>query len=120
MKNLLRSAVLALALLFAGTALAADIKDGNAMIKPLKGERFSIDGNHLTRAQLFGYISEMKESEGITGIVLRKGGDDAQRSVIRSIAGTLGLQAFEEEGRRQLKPLGPAPAVGDTDNDPDD
>lgn len=116
MKNLLRNALLALSLVFAGAALAADIKDGNALVKPIKGERFAIDGNQLTKAQLFGYISEMKEAEGITGIVLRKGGDEEQRNIIRSIAGALELEAFEEEGRKQLKPLGAAPAAVDPGN----
>ena len=47
--------------------------------------------------------------EHITGVVIRRGADDAQKQAIVSSAKTLQIEAFEEDGR-DLKPLGEAPA----------
>lgn len=111
-------AIVALALALAGGLASArsDIKDGNAFIKPEKGARYSIDGYTMGKAELYGYIGELRDSEHITGIVLKKGGDDEQRHIIGTIAKTLGLKSYEQDGR-ELKDLPqpqstePAPAV---------
>lgn len=93
-------------LLLAGSAVAADFKDGRAQVVPIKNDRFAIEGFEMGKAQLFGYIADVKETQGITGIVLRqaKRASDDQRNAIASIAGTLDLEAFTEE-RRKLVPL---------------
>jgi len=117
-------AALALGLAMGGAAQArSDIKDGNAIVKPAKGQRYSIDGNTLDKASLYGYLGDMRDTDHITGIVLKKGGDDEQRRIIGSIAKALGLKSFEQDGR-ELKeipqpqtqqpatpPAAPAPAA---------
>lgn len=98
-KMIIRVALVALALVAAGSALArSDVRDGNAMVKPQGEDRYSIDGFQMGKAELFGYISELKETKALTGVVLKRGGNDEQRHVIGSIARTLQLKAFEQDG----------------------
>lgn len=105
MKNLMRGLVLAGGLIAATGAFArSDIRDGNAMVGPVKGERYSIDGVTMGKAELYGYIGDLRDSEHVTGIVLKRGGSDEQRHIIGVIARTLQLKAFEQDGR-QLKPI---------------
>ncbi len=66
--------------------------------------KFSIDGSTMGKAELFGYISDLKDREHLTGVVLKRGGDDEQRRIVGSIARTLQLKAFEQDGR-DLKPI---------------
>jgi hypothetical protein len=80
------------------------VRDGNAMVVPVKGDKYSIDGSTMGKAELFGYISDLKDREKLTGLVLKKGGDDEQRRSIASIAKTLELKAFEQDGG-DLKPI---------------
>lgn len=101
----MRAAMLALALVATGSAFArSDVRDGNAMVKPQGEDKYSIDGFTMGKAELFGYISELKETQSATGIVLKRGGNDEQRHVIGSIARTLQLKAFEQDGR-ELKSI---------------
>lgn len=109
----MRAAMLALVLVLVagGNAFArSDVRDGNAMVKPQGEDKYSIDGFTMGKAELFGYISELKETESATGIVLKRGGNDEQRRVIGSIARTLQLKAFEQDGR-ELKSIDLPPEV---------
>lgn len=89
-----------------GTVLAADIKDGHALINPAPDDRYAIDGFIFAQADLSGYMNDLKQSDQITGIVLRRGksASEAQRRGIAEIAATLQLEAFEQDGRK-LTPL---------------
>ena len=108
MKTLMRGALLALGLAAMTAAFArSDVDNGNAMIAPVKGDKYSIDGSIMGKAELFGYISDLKDREHLTGVVLKRGGDDEQRKIIGSIAKTLQLKAFEQDGGN-LKPIEPA------------
>ncbi|MDR2011984.1 MAG: hypothetical protein LBQ20_02820 [Rhodanobacter sp.] len=116
MKRLIASAWLVFGLVTAiGAAARSDVRDGNAFVEPVRNARYSIDGTTMGKAELFGYISDLKDREHLTGIVLKHGGDDAQRHVIGSIARTLQLKAFEQEGRNlksiDLPPKEPEPSA---------
>lgn len=105
MKSLVRGLVLAAGMVVAAGAYArSDVRDGNAMVQPVKSDRYSIDGSTMGKAELFGYISDLKDREELTGIVLKKGGSDEQRKSIGSIARTLQLKAFEQVDG-ELKPI---------------
>jgi hypothetical protein len=103
--------LLALGLFLAGVAQAGSIKDGRAVVTAAKEDRYQIDSYTLGKAELFGYISDLKETRKITGIVLKNGhGKDSQASAeqrhsIASIGNTLQLETFTQEGR-DLTPLG--------------
>jgi hypothetical protein len=125
MKNLIRGAVLALGLATMTGAFArsdVDVRDGNAMVTPAKGGKYSIDGSTMGKAELFGYISDLRDREHLTGVVLKRGGNADQRKVIGSIAKTLELKAFEQDGG-DLKPIdlpaaAPTPPPPPIDNKP--
>lgn len=108
MKNITCGLMLALGIAAVPcTCAASDVRDGNAMVTPAHGDRYSIDGSTMGKAELFGYISDLKDREHLTGVVLKRGGDDEQRKIIGSLAKTLQLKAFEQDGGT-LKPIDPA------------
>jgi hypothetical protein len=99
MIKFMRIAILALGFLTAAAAFArSDIRDNRAWVKPIKGEKFSINGYTMGKVELYGYLGQLRDDEHITGVVLRSGGDDAQRKVITSSCKTLEIEAFEEDG----------------------
>jgi hypothetical protein len=99
MIKIMRVALLALGLLTMAVAFArGDVRDGKAYVKPEKGGLYSINGYKMGKVELYGYLGQLRDDEHITGVVLKRGGDDAQRKVITSSARTLEIQAFEEDG----------------------
>lgn len=122
-KNTLRIAALMLSFAVMSVAFArSDVHDGNAIVKPVKGDKFSIDGAVMGKAELYGYMGDLRDREQFSGIVLKRGGTDEQRQVIGSIARTLGLKAFEDDGG--LKPIdlpqaAPTPAAPPIENKDD-
>jgi len=105
MIKIIRIAMLALGFVTAAAAFAAgDVRDGKAYVKPLKDEKFSINGYTMGKVELYGYLGQLRDDEHITGVVLRRGADDAQKKAISSSAKTLQIEAFEEDGT-DLKPL---------------
>jgi hypothetical protein len=108
MIKMMRIALLALGLLTMATAFArGDVRDGKAYVKPIKGEKYSINGYMMGKVELYGYLGQLRDDEHITGVVLKRGGSDAQRQVITSSARTLQIEAFEEDGGDlKVLPLG--------------
>ena len=105
MIKFVRIATLALGLVTAAAAFArGDVRDNRAWVKPEKGEKFSINGYTMGKVELYGYLGQLRDDEHITGVVLRRGADDAQKKAISSSAKTLEIEAFEEDGG-DLKPL---------------
>jgi hypothetical protein len=76
MRNSMLVAAIAALFMSAHAFAAAGIDDGNLIVKPAKQDRFATSGYVLGKAELFGYIGELKDSDHITGIVLR----DARRA----------------------------------------
>lgn len=108
--SMLRAAALAFGLALAASASArSDIKDGNALVKPMKDDKYQIDGVTMGKAELYGYMGNLRDDEHITGIVLKRGGTDEQRRIVGVIAKTLGLKSYEQDGR-ELKEI-PQPAA---------
>ena len=59
-KQLVAASALALGLA-TGIAMArSDVKDGNALVQPAKNDRYAIDGAVMGKAELFGYISDLR------------------------------------------------------------
>lgn len=102
--------VLFAAAFMAGAVHAADIKDGRAIVVPAKDERYSIDSFTFGKAELFGYLSDLKDTKKITGIVLKNGrkatekATDEQKRSVASIGSTLELETFSQEGK-EVSPL---------------
>lgn len=115
MKNLFEKSktlllLLVLSFFLAGLAHAASIRDGRAVVTPAKEDHYTIDSYTFGKAELFGYLSDLKETKKITGIVLKNGrskdskATDEQRKSIASIGNTLQLETFTQDGK-ELVPL---------------
>ena len=99
MMKMMRVLLLALGLVtMTGAFAAGDVRDGKAYVKPMKGEKFSINGYTMGKVELYGYLGQLRDDEHITGVVLKGGGTDTQRQVIVSSCKTLQIEAFEEDG----------------------
>ncbi|MGH8042070.1 MAG: hypothetical protein ACREPN_08520 [Rudaea sp.] len=60
------------ALMCAASAFAADgIDNGHLLVKPSKNNTFQTGEFIMGKAELFGYVGDLKDSQKITGIVLR-------------------------------------------------
>jgi hypothetical protein len=110
MKNMLGKTqkllvLLALGLFLASAVQAGSIRDGRVVVTPAKEDRYKVDSYTFGKAELFGYISELKETKKITGIVLKNGhskdsqASDEQRHSIASIGNTLQLETFTQDGK---------------------
>ena len=98
---------LLLSLFLAGSVHAGSIKDGRVTVKPAKEDRYQVDGYTFGKAELFGYLSDLKETSHITGIVLKDGSKKAseeQRKSVASIGNTLQLETFTQDGK-DIQPL---------------
>ncbi|HET9032360.1 MAG TPA: hypothetical protein VFN25_05575 [Dokdonella sp.] len=102
--------MLVMSLFLATAAQAGSIEDGRVVVKPVKENRYQVDGYTFGKAELFGYVSDLKETKKITGIVLKNGrsksskATDEQRDSVASIGSTLQLETFTDDGG-DLEPL---------------
>lgn len=82
------------------------IDNGNLLVKPSKNDTFAMEGYVMGKAELFGYIGDLKDRNKITGIVLRdaKRATPEQKHVLVVTAQAQHIDAFEESDG-QLIPL---------------
>ncbi|MEO8672434.1 MAG: hypothetical protein ABI411_14045 [Tahibacter sp.] len=98
--------VLIAGLLLSAAATAGDVKNGNAYIKPVETDRFVIGGTPLGKNLLLARLQELKDSEHITGVVLRNAdkASGEHRHLLKVISEYLEIAAFTEDGKN-LAPL---------------
>lgn len=103
MRKIIVAAAAALAFFAAGIQ-ARDSIDGNRLVvKPYKNGTFEAGEFRFGKAELFGYVGDLKDTKKITGILLRDG-DKAtpeQRHLIAEIAKAQELEATIELGGKQ-------------------
>jgi hypothetical protein len=116
-KFLARTAACAL-LLVVFSAQARDSFDGDRLIvKPYKGDTFETGEYRFGKAELFGYIGDLKDHRKLTGILLRNGAkaSDLQKHLIAEIAKAQEIDAVVELDGKQQPLVDPqAPASGAT------
>ena len=110
-----QAALAALALFFcASVAMARDAFDGSrVIIKPYKDGTFEAGEFRFGKAELFGYVGDLKDTKKITGMLLRDSAKatDEQKHVIAEIARSQQLDAIVEvNGKEQplVDPKAPA------------
>jgi hypothetical protein len=96
----------ALALAFVAVSCQArDSIDGSlVVVRPYKGGTFETGEFRLGKAELFGYIGDLKDTRKITGILLRDGGKATpeQKHALAEIAKEQELEAtIELDGKQQ-------------------
>jgi hypothetical protein len=112
-KFLARTAACAL-LLTAFAAQARDSFDGDRLIvKPYKGDTFETGEYRFGKAELYGYIGDLKDSKHIKGMLLRDGGkaSDEQKHIIATIAQSQQIDAVIELDGKQQPLVDPKPAA---------
>ncbi len=98
-------------------AFARDpIKDGKLMITPAKADRFEAAEYTLGKAELYGYVSDLKETKKITGIVIMKGdkATDMQKHLIAITAKALQVDAFIDLDGKTQTLVDPTPSTDTT------
>jgi len=101
MKRFVRKVLVVMAtLLLALPVLAKDVRDGKLSVEPARDDRFSVSGFTMGKAELYGYLSELKSSEGLRTIVLKrsKKASEAQLRALGSIARALEIEAVDTDG----------------------
>jgi hypothetical protein len=112
-KFIVRSAGFAMML----TALAAQARDSfdgdRLIVKPYKGDTFETGEYRFGKAELYGYIGDLKDSKHIKGMLLREGGkaSDEQKHIIATIAQSQQIDAVIELDGKQQPLVDPKPAA---------
>ena len=115
MRKLILASMAAVAVFATSLAFARDpIHDGRLEIKPAKEDHFEAAEYTLGKAELYGYISDLKETKKITGILLLRG-DKAttnQKHLIAISAKALSLDAFIDMDGKVQPLTDPTPTPG--------
>lgn len=104
----------AFSLAAASLAFARDpIRDGKLQITPAKADRFEAAEYTLGKAELYGYVSDLKDTKKITGIVLLKGdrATDMQKHLVAITAKAQQLDAFIDLDGKMQTLVDPTPSA---------
>lgn len=110
-------AAVAASLLLSATTYARDaIDNGNLLVKPGKNNTFATGGYIMGKAELFGYIGDLKESKKITGIVLQNAdrASPEQKHLLVITAHAQHVDVLEDDDGKLaplVDPTVPAPAA---------
>jgi len=99
---------------FAGASHARDaITDGKLQVKPAKDNQYQVGEYRFGKAELFGYVGDLKDDKKITGIELLQGDKASveQKHMIAEIAETQHLEAVIDLGGKVQPLVDPAPAA---------
>ena len=89
-----------------GQASSDAVDNGRLLVKPYKNNTFQTGAYRMGKAELFGYIGELKDSAKLTGIVLRdpERASDEQKHALAVTAKAQHIDAFVDEDGK-LQPL---------------
>lgn len=114
--------VASMALFAVGVQARDEIDNGRLVVKPYKHNHFTTGQYRMGKAELFGYIGELKDSKHITGIVLEHADEasNMQKHIIAETAKAQQLNAFVEADDKLVPLVDPmAPATKQPANDAD-
>ncbi len=109
-----KSMLVAAALLCSASAFAAEsVDNGHLLVKPSKNNTFQTGEFIMGKAELFGYIGDLKDSKKITGVVLRDAdrASPEQKHLLCETAKAQHIDALvDADGKLQplIDPLAPA------------
>ncbi len=113
MRRFIALSFAAVSLMAATAAVARDpIKDNRLVVTPAKNDRFEAAEYTLGKAELYGYVSDLKDSKKITGILLSKGdkATDMQKHLIAITAKAQQLDAFIDLDGKMQPLVDPTPS----------
>jgi hypothetical protein len=90
------------------------IDNGRLQVKPVKNDRYEAAEYILGKAELFGYVGDVKDTKKITGIVLLKGDHASveQKHIIAITAKAQHIDAFIDLDGKVQPLVDPTPAAG--------
>ncbi|MEO8802234.1 MAG: hypothetical protein ABI304_07535 [Rudaea sp.] len=101
-------------LCFAVSGFARDaIDNGQLQIKPYKQDRFETGAYRMGKAELFGYVGALKDSDHITGMVLLNGdhASTEQKHIVAVIAKAQKIEAIIELDGKMQPLVDPTPPL---------
>jgi hypothetical protein len=116
-KVFMRTVALTLALA-AVSAQARDALDGSRLVvKPYKNDTFETGEYRFGKAELFGYVGDLKDTKKITAVLLRDGAkaSDEQKHLIATIAQAQQLDALIDLDGKEQPLVDPKPAAAPAD-----
>ncbi|HEX3897064.1 MAG TPA: hypothetical protein VHW73_12710 [Rudaea sp.] len=117
MRKFIAISFAAVSLAAASLAFARDpIRDGKLQVTPAKADRFEAAEYTLGKAELYGYVSELKDTKKITGIVLLRGdkATDMQKHLIAITAKAQQIDAFIDLDGKTQTLVDPTPSPDTT------
>ena len=103
-KMLIAAAALAMTFVALSSQARESVEGDRIVVKPYKDGSFETGVYRFGKAELFGYIGDLKDTKKITGILLRDGGKATpqQKHLIAEIAKAQELEAaIELDGKQQ-------------------
>lgn len=113
MRKFIVSSIAAVVALSASLAFARDpIHDGKLEVKPAKDDHFEAAEYTLGKAELYGYVSDLKDTKKITGILLLRGdkATDRQKHLIAITAKAQQLESFIDMDGKVQPLVDPTPS----------
>ncbi len=117
MRKVILTSLAVVVALSASLAFARDpIHDGKLEVKPAKDDHFEAAEYTLGKAELYGYVSDLKDTKKITGILLLRGdkATDNQKHLIAITAKAQQLEAFIDMGGKTQPLVDPMPSQSTT------
>lgn len=110
MKSMFKLLLGALLLLAVPAYAAKDVRNGKVTIQPIKDDKFKVNEYEFAKAQLYGYLGDLRDSEGLKTVVLKrvKKATPEQLQSISSIARHLKIEAVDDDGNNLIQPESPA------------
>ncbi len=99
MRKFITTAIAVALFCLAGASHARDpINDGKLQVKPVKDNQYEVGEYRLGKGEFFGYVGDLKDSNKITGIVLKQGEKASveQKHIIAVTAKSQQIDAFIE------------------------
>lgn len=106
MKAMLKVLFTALLLVGAPAFAAKDVKGGKVIITPAKDDKFKVNEYEFAKAQLYGYLGDLRDSQGLKTVVFKKAdkASEEQLRSISSIARHLEIEAVDSKGNNLIRP----------------
>src|SRR5450432_698621 len=97
-KFILMSTAIALFCLASASHARDAIEDGKLQVKPFGTSQYEVGEYRFGKAEFFGYVGDLKDSNKITGILLKRGDKASaeQKHVVAETAKTQQIDAFIE------------------------
>lgn len=106
MKSIFKLMLGALLVIAMQAVAAKDVRNGKVFIQPIKNDKFQVNEYEFAKAQLYGYLGDLRDGEGLKTVVLKKAkkATPEQLKSLSSIARHLNIEAVDDDGNNLIQP----------------